>query len=361
MLGFGVSAQAGKVGDIRKRIRTKVSVFLPPSQAQLQSAKTSIFFSPMETAIAGGPEQNSTIQYTKVDFLLDGWQVLPFKKTTRFDVWLIGYDTGWRSVSHKVSYNLPPGPKTYTLLARAKNEKGEFDNTAAARSFNVDVSEYFGRVKIIGVNYRGSSNRPNYEKITISNRAVDTGVNITGWTLKTRRFKHFVEIPKASAVFNPRNLDAGDNIYLAKGGTVDFYVGKRSPLGINFQENSCDGYLAGSFESYDALSSTGRCLLPNPASYSDFSISCRNFVRSISSCREPKLEYYSFINEPSCRDFIVKNYTYQACVERARRQASFYLGRWKVYLGRNAEILDDLDDTVYLYDNKGLLVDVYGY
>lgn len=362
LLGFGISAQAGKVSDIKKRIRNGVSVFLPQSrQNQLQSVKTGIFFSPMETVILGGPEQNSIIQNTKVEFTLDGWQVLPFEKTNRFDVWLIGYDTGWRAVSSKVIYNLPAGKKTYTLLARAKNAQGEYDNTAVVRSFLVDVSDYFGKVKISSVNYRGTSNRPNYEKISIINRSSDLGVNITGWTLKTKRFSNSFQVPYASRIFDPRDLNATDNIVLTKGGIVDFYVGKRSPLSVNFQENACDGYMSGAFENYDALSGGSRCNLPSPSDFNSYSISCRSYLRGISSCTEPRLEYYSFINEQSCREFITKNYNYQACVERSKNQASFYLGKWKVYLGRNEEILDDLDDALYLYDSNGLLVDVYGY
>ena len=87
----------------------------------------------------------------------------------------------------------------------------------------------------------------------------------------------------------------------------------------------------------------------------------QGYLNGISSCKEPRLEYFSFINEPSCREFITKNYNYQACVERSKNQASFYLGKWKIYLGHNEEILDDLDDTLYLYDSMGLLVDTYSY
>ncbi|MEK7565251.1 MAG: hypothetical protein AAB501_03380 [Patescibacteria group bacterium] len=362
LLDFSISAEAGKVGDIKKRIKTKVSVFLPQNrQAQMQSVKTGIFFSPMETVILGGPEQNSIIQNTKVEFTLDGWQVLPFEKTNRFDVWLIGYDTGWRAVSSKVTYNLPAGKKTYTLLARAKNAQGEYDNTAVIRSFLVNVSDNFGKVKISNINYRGSSNRSNYEKLSIVNRSSDLGVNITGWTLKTSRFSNLFQIPQASRIYNPRDLNATDDIILNKGNFADIYVGKRSPLSVNFQENSCDSYLTGAFEGYDSLSGGGRCNLPSPSDYNSYSISCRRYLNGISSCKEPKLEYYSFINEQSCRDFIIKNYNYQACVDRSKNQASFYLGRWKIYLGRNEEILDDLDDTLYLYDSRGLLVDTYGY
>ncbi len=354
--------EAGKVADIKKRVRGKVSVFLPASrQAQLQSVKTGIFFSPMETVILGGPEQNGTIQSTKVEFVLDGWQVLPFQKTSNFDVWLIGYDTGWRAVSSKVTYNLPSGKKTYTLLARAKNSQGEYDNTAITRTFLVNVSDHFGKIKLSNVNYRGTSGKPNYEKISIVNRSSDLGVNISGWTLKTKRFSNSFEIGKASRIYNPRDLNATDNIVLNKGGTADVYVGKRSPISVNFQENSCDGYIEGSFESYDTLSGGGRCNLPSSSDYNGYGIECRRYLNGINSCREPRLEYFSFINEPSCREFITKNYNYQSCVERSKNQADFYLGKWKIYLGRNGEILDDLDDTLYLYDSNGLLVDSYSY
>ncbi|MEK7609139.1 MAG: hypothetical protein AAB476_01520, partial [Patescibacteria group bacterium] len=74
-----------------------------------------------------------------------------FEKVKRFDVWLIGYDGGWKETGGKVAYNLPAGRKTYTLLARAKNSAGEFDNTAAVRTFMVNTSEYFGKIKIASV------------------------------------------------------------------------------------------------------------------------------------------------------------------------------------------------------------------
>ncbi len=364
VFGAGGSAEAGKVKDIIKRSKIKSSVFLPTSrqaQTQTQVIKNSIFFSPLETAITGGPEHNSAIQNTKAEFILDGWQILPFEKIKRFDVWLIGYDGGWKEVGSKVSYNLPPGQKTYTLLARAKNSQGEFDNTAAARTFMINVSPYFEKIKIANMVHRGSTAKPHYEKLTLRNQSSDLGVNITGWQVKIARSSFSFEIPAATRVYNPRELSVYDPIVLTRNSSVDVYVGKKSPLGVNFQENSCDGYLASSFEGYDSLSASGRCVLPDPSSYNSFSVACRTFVRGIGGCSTPHLTAFQFGGEPACRDFILKNYNYQACVERSKNQASFYLGRWKVYLGRTEEVFDDLSDTVYLYDDKGLLVDMYRY
>lgn len=362
MLGLGGPAEAGKVGDIIKRSKLKSSVFISPSrQREIQMVRNSVFFSPLETAITGGPEHNGSVEDIKVEFTLDGWQILPFEKVRRFDVWLIGYDGGWKEVGSKVAYNLPAGKKTYTLLARAKNNRGEFDNTAAVRTFMVSTSEYFGKIKIANVVRRGSAVKPHYEKLTLRNQSSDLGVNITGWLVKAERSKFSFEVPTATRVYNPRELSAHDPIVLTKSASVDVYIGKKSPLGVNFQENSCDGYLNDSFESYDGLSASGRCILPEPADYNHFSVSCRTFVRGVSGCRTPRLTAFQFGGEPACRDFIVKNYTYQSCVDRSRNRADFYQGQWKVYLGRAEEVFDDLNDKVYLYDNKGLLVDVYKY
>ncbi|MEK9185492.1 MAG: hypothetical protein AAB863_01830, partial [Patescibacteria group bacterium] len=66
-------------------------------------------------------------------------------------------------------------------------------------------------------------------------------------------------------------------------------------------------------------------------------------------------------NESECRDFIIKNYNYQACVARSKDRMEFYSGKWKVYLGRSEDIMDDLNDTIFLYDSRGLLVDKYKY
>ncbi|MBI2466084.1 MAG: hypothetical protein HYV66_02560 [Candidatus Sungbacteria bacterium] len=362
VIGAGGSVKAGKVGDIVKRSKLKSSVFISPSrQREVQMVRNSVFFSPLETAVVGGPEHNGFIQNTKVEFTLDGWQIVPFEKVRRFDVWLIGYDGGWKETGSKVVYNLPAGRKTYTLLARAKNSAGEFDNTAAVRTFMVNVSEHFGKIKIAGVVRQGSAAKPYYEKLTLRNQNSDLGINVSGWTIRAERSRFSFAIPAATRVYNPREFSANDPIVLTRNASVDVYVGKKSPLGVNFQENSCDGYLAGSFEGYDSLSASGRCVLPDSSSYNHFSIACRTFVRGISGCSTPRLTAFQFGGEPACRDFIVRNYNYQSCVERAKNRADFYQAKWKVYLGRAEEIFDDLNDKIYLYDNTGLLVDAYSY
>lgn len=351
---------AGKVKDIKKRVRG--SVFLPQNNQQgVQAVKGSIFFSPMETAITDGPAQNSLIQDTHVEFTFDGWQVLPFEKTNRFDVWLIGFDGGWKDSSNKIAYNLPAGKKTYTLLVRAKNSKGEFDSTAAARSFTINVSPYFAKVKISSVSWLGTSQKPQYESLSVSNQSFEPLVNITGWKVKIKRSSFSFYIPKADSSLNYRDLLGNDPIVLKRGDRVNIYVGKRSPIGVDFQENACIGFFRDSFEGYDSLSGYGSCPVPDPSSYSDFSVSCRNYLRGLSGCNIPKLTYNQFAGDTSCRDFIIKNYNYQACTERAKGRADFYSGRWKVYLNHSNEVMDDLNDTLYLYDGTGLLVDTYKY
>ena len=357
------AAQAGKVSDIKKRIRIPAgSVFLPRDRSvDVGLIRDSIFSSPMETAIVSGPDQNGIIENTRVEFKMDGWQILPFERTSRFDVWLVGYDTVWKETSSQISYVLPAGKKTYTFLARAKNKKGGVDSTAAVRSFTVQVSPYFGKVVINNVSYRGYSNKPQYEKLSVTNQSSDSQVEVTGWRVVANRSNFSFVIPTGANVLDPRSTAGYDRISLRRGGSVEIYVGKRSPVGVNFQENICAGYMSGLFEGYDSLGGYGSCPLPDKSEYERFSIDCRTYVRGISSCRIPQLEYYKFANEPECRDFIIKNYNYQACVSRSRNKAEFYSGRWKIYLGRGDEVMDDLNDTILLYDNQGLLVDRYKY
>lgn len=354
-------ADAGKVGDIKKRVR---NVFAPrPFSLSPAAAKVrgSIFYSPMETTIVSGPVQNGRVESARIEFVLDGWQQIPFEKTNRFEVWLIGFDANWKDASSRVVYDLPPGVKTYTLLARAKNDAGEYDSTPVVRIFATNTSPYFGQIKINGVSYRGDFNRPHYEKISLQNSSLDLPVNVTGWKILTKRFNFSFQIPRAAGLLNPRGADNSDAIVLARGHTVDIFVGKVSPVGANFRENSCVSYLSDSFEGYDAVSGYGSCVGLDSGSYNRFSVECRSFIRGLNACRNPNLLYYQFINEPSCRNFIFENFNYQSCVNRAKGKSDFYSGRWKVYLGRGEEILDDLNDTVYLYDSQGLLVDSYNY
>ena len=361
MLGIGGSAEAGKVKDIIKRSVVRSSYIPPTNDPQVRAMRNRIFYSPLETVITGGPNNNSYVQNTKVDFTLDGWELVPFKKISRFEVWLIGYDGGWKEVSSAVSYNLPPGQKTYTLLARAKNGQGEYDATAAVRTFGTNVSPYFKQVNISGVDYRGASQKSYYEKITLTNNSSNLPINITGWTINTKRNNFSFSIPAGTSILSPRDNNNTDPIVLGRGNSATIYVGKISPVGVNFQENACTQYYRSAFESYDALSGYGSCPLPDPSAYNNFGLACRQYVRSISGCSIPKLTLFQFANDSDCRDFIIKNYNYEACVGRARNSASFYSGRWHIYLGRNYEILDDLNDAISLYDNKGLLVDAYSY
>lgn len=362
LLSGGREVQAGKVKDIIKRgAFSRGSVFLPKDRtADARMIRDSIFSSPLETVFIVGPEQNSIIQDTKVDFKLDGWQILPFEKVNRFEVWMIGVDPGWRETSAQFSYNLPPGRKTYTILARAKNSKGEVDYSAAVRTFSTQTSPVFGKIRIGNVSYRGSGNKPQYEKFSITNNSPDQ-IEVTGFRLVVNRSDFSFVVPTGANVLDPRSITAYDRISLARGGSVVFYVGKRSPVGVNFQENTCGGYLSSLFESYDSLAGYGNCSLPDRSEYDRFSVACRTYLRSISSCRIPQLAYYQFADEPECRDFVIKNYNYQACVARARNTAGFYSGSWKVYLGRGEAVMDDLNDTIFLYDREGLLVDRYKY
>ena len=351
---------AGKVSDIKKRVRG--SIFLPNQPAPGSAGarvRSGIFPNVLETVLVSGPANNSVVKDTRVDFVLDGWQVLPFKKTSRFEVWLSGVDAGWRETYDHATYNLPPGPKDYIFLARAKNDLGEVDATPLVINFSVAISPYFGQFDISNVNKQGTSDKPQYEKITLYSRN-DSPVNITGWRVAVKRSGFSFVIPTAARIYDPRDFLGNDQIVLNKSGYLDIFVGKRSPVGVNFQENSCQGYLSDGFESYDYLSGYS-CTLPDPSSYSNFSLSCRNYLRGIGSCRNVDLLYYQFTTDPECRDFVVRNYNYQACVARSKNRAEFYAGRWRIYLGRTDEILDDLNDTIYLYDSRGLLAASYSY
>ncbi|MEK7609140.1 MAG: hypothetical protein AAB476_01525, partial [Patescibacteria group bacterium] len=72
LLGAGESAEAGKIGDIIKRSKLKSSVFISPSrQSGVRMVRNSVFFSPLETAITAGPENNGSVPDGKVEFTLD--------------------------------------------------------------------------------------------------------------------------------------------------------------------------------------------------------------------------------------------------------------------------------------------------
>ncbi len=361
LVGLAGFVEAGKIKDIKKRV--KKSIFIPPQSRQeiIRPARNAVFYSPLETAIVSGPPNNSFVQSTSVEFVLDGWQIVPFKKTGRFEVWLLGVDVGWREAGERISYNLPPGKRLYTFMARAKNDAGETDRTAAVRNFYSLTSPYFGKIDITSVDNSGSFDRPQYERVTLYARNPDNPVNITGWRVASRRKSFSFAVPSAARLFDPANLIGIEPIKLSSGNSLNIFVGKVSPVGIDFQENGCMGYLRSGFEGYDALAGGGSCSAISPSAYSGYSTECRRFLNGLGACANVNLTPWQFGADPSCRDFIVKNYNYRACVERSKNQPNFFTGRWRIYLGQSDEVLDDLDDTIYLYDGQGLLVDVYSY
>lgn len=366
LAGFFNIVHAGKIKDILKRSR---SIFIPPQSREqmIEPARSSIFLSLLETTIISGPAQGSFIQDTRIEFFLDGWQIVPFKKVNRFDVWLVGVDSGWRESNNRIEYTLPPGRKAYTFMARAKDDEGKYDRTAAVRSFNTFTSPYFKKVDITGVNYQGSFEKPNYESLTLYARDVASPVNVTGWKVLIKRKNFSFFIPAAARLLDPKNLLDNDPILLNRGNSLNIFLGKTSPVAVNFQENVCTGYMSKSFESYDGLSVFG-CPMPSASDYSHLSLSCRRILGGIGSCQIPELGNFQFGGTTyltggdfDCRNFIIRNYNYSSCVERNRDRENFFSGHWRVYLGRTEEVLDDMDDTIYLYDQDGLLVNSYSY
>ena len=91
-----------------------------------------------------------------------------------------------------------------------------------------------------------------------------------------------------------------------------------------------------------------------------FTGACTNYIYSLGTCQEPDLSNIQIpVNDYACRDYLEKNFNYQACFNTHRGDADFLLNQWWLWTGPSP--LDQFHDTVRLFDKNGLLVDQYTY
>jgi len=259
-----------------------------------------------QTFILDGPcKQNQDtipkIETDQVKFKYSGRNSQGSATNLSFETFLIGYDENWKSswFSYERKITLPPSNKIYTFCVRAKTQDGYYDITPASCKFRINLSSYNKQIEISSV--WGRSTNLNKEQVILgAGRSMEGVVNITGWTIKTK--KHVpITIPKAvESVYSNSIYNFQRDLILEAGETVNIYGGA-SPIGINaYRVNKCLKYFDDKLK-YDA---------------------CR-----YEHCRDP--------------DFLKKE--------------------WRIYLNRTSEFLAEEDEEVILRDEYGLVVDKYNY
>jgi len=318
----------------------------------------------IDTFIKFGPNDREVINETNRVAFEFGAEVTPqdTQGQITFETKLIGFDDNWKETyGSQRTIDLPSGVKEYTFLIRAKINN-IVDLTPAKRTFKLNISSYFGKVKISNVAPPDATN--NYSLITLKTEIGEKEkINITGWKFEGK-YGNFV-VPQGIEQFNPlfRPLLLKDIII--KQGDMVYFSSKANPLGerdFNFRTNKCMGYLVGYINF--PISISKNCPMPQilPSSLENC---CQKYIFSLGTCQAPTyqgIKDNELLKDENCRSFMDTNLNYGGCYRNYYRDQNFWENQWHIYLDRtDKEIMDMNTDTIYLRDRNGLLVDKYSY
>ncbi|MBZ9572122.1 hypothetical protein KJA15_02225 [Patescibacteria group bacterium] len=338
-------------------------------QTFVKSAGTAAIVKPkgsaisVNTYITAGPEEGEIIEETnKVTFEFEA-KISPEETKGRvsFETKIEGFDDDWKKTySKKRTISLPPGPKEYIFLVRAKI-KDSVDPTPAKRTFKMNVSPYFEKVRISSVRIQKSENLPSYRSslITLRTYLKEEEINITGWHIKGRGGS-FV-IPAGIEKYLPGYNSIPQKSIFVKQGDKIYMSGGSNPLGRgrNFRPNKCMGYLANSRDFIISLSK--KCPKPKREEISHLRPCCQGFILRLGRCKVPDYSSdWRISRDSQCVSYLNKNFNYEGCFINYSRDENFLEKKWHIYLGSDITT-SGYCDTLYLRDQNGLIVDTYSY
>lgn len=313
----------------------------------------------IDTYIISGPKEGEAIGDTnKVTFEFRG-AVSPkeLENKLTFETKIEGFDENWeKTSSQKREIYLPQGPKEYTFLVRAKINDS-VDSTPAKRTFKINTSPYFGKVKISSISSQASS-RPSL--ITLSTYLKnEEEMNITGWQIKGRKGSFVIPggIEKYYPGYNPVPTES----IFVKRGDIIYLSGASNPLGRgrNFRPNKCLGYLANYYDFPIPLPKN--CPKPESEEISHLDFCCQEFILALPRCKVPDYSGNLRISTDSeCTSYLTDNFNYADCYMKYSRDEDFTGENWHIYMNFDFVVTNDCD-TLYLRDQNGLLVDKYSY
>jgi hypothetical protein len=218
-----------------------------------------------------------------------------------------------------------------------------------------ELSPYFHEVRFGGVSPSNPYYYGSYGQITLytSFSQGQNPIDATGWKIASNRGGEY--IPQAINLYDPSGLTAPTDIILQNGQYAYLYSSEGP---FNLRLNECIGYIAAQNKFTPPLPQN--CPYVDRAGISGFTGACQNFIESIGNCQVPNLNSAQFPQvDYACRDYIQDNFNYRACFNAHVNDADFLSNQWWIWMGSSP--LDPYHDNVYLYDKKGLLVDMYSY
>ncbi|RLG10688.1 hypothetical protein DRN73_07180 [Candidatus Pacearchaeota archaeon] len=320
----------------------------------IKSSKPNVL---INTEIVSGPKPGEIITDTN-EVVFEFKAIVSPKKTKGkilFETKLEGIDHKWiLTSSNKRKIKLPKGSKEYKFLVRAKIND-IVDPTPAERAFRLNISPYFKKVKIYSVRYKTSSHP---SLITLSS-ALDKEekINITNWKIKASKGE--IIIPQASNKYPPYNIIPVGDIFVKQYHKVYLSAGS-NPLAKNknFRLNKCFGYFLNYKKIYPSFLKI--CPKPKLEEISHLNQYCQEFILDLPRCKIPDYSRNPKIASNSqCVSYLKENFNYRGCFRKYSSDKDFLKPYWYIYL--NQDIVSKLHDTLYLYDQNGLIVDKYSY
>lgn len=217
-----------------------------------------------------------------------------------------------------------------------------------------ELSPYFGKFDIS--NIRKPSLRNSESSFVLrAESALTSPINISGW--KVKMYRGEITIPEAIRDYDPFGYNNEEPILLSPRGEVRVDNGK-SPVGRNFQLNTCTGYLNDIFPFKEKLPNQCPSIPRNEISV--FSGACQTLLLSLGTCEAPTTEEINSIaTDSACRTYVDK-INFRSCYDTSRSRSDFYKNEWRVWMNREFPF-DPQHDRVLLFDGSGLLVDEYAY
>lgn len=328
----------------------------PPATLQRSATPAAPSFS-LDTGIITGPAEGESIATTQVTFGFSS-SITPqnVAETITFESKLQEVDQDWVASSNTRTLSLPPGPKEYTIFARAK-AGSVIDQTPASRTFFVNVSPYFQKVSISSV----STGIPSLITLRPSLKQGEE-ISITGW--KIRGKAGTFQIPFGIERINPfSSLQAGDLITVKSSDTV-YLSSSRGPFGLgkHFRPNICMGYLKSSYTFPVSVPSSCSVDKPREEDLLFFLQACQDYIFKkvdFSSCAFPDYSKDITIkSDTQCTSYLAglaTGFTYNSCFIWHGHEPNFTTNEWHVYMNMN--LLTQKFDTLELLDQNNLLVD----
>ena len=284
------------------------------------------------------------------------------KNDVYFETKITGIDSSWvRAYGKEREVKFPSGVKEYLFQVRARTNSLT-ESTPAERTIKISVSPYFGKIDITDVDPPDVYANPSLITIT-TNLGSSEQINITGWQVKGKLSAY--TIPKGIEKY-VTGSQTTQNIILKSGNRI-YVSGETSPFGnvkSSFKTNKCMGYLDNSFDFI--INIEKNCPRPEEKKLPRYlSDSCRNYILGLNTCEESTYQgllKYDLLKDELCKGYLDSVFNYTGCLANYSEDSNFLGNQWHIYMDRKErEIMHATQDTIYLLDQSGLMIDKYCY